>query len=125
LYKFAHQKSTNTTDAKASGTWLDIQKLALNDSATSDKEIKILVLKAQRLSIKLPVVRKAAADVVISDENGVELFSLEEGQTVVCDIVSQTYSSLPSLFHGSSRTMSQSTCAHQPDHHRTASRHEG
>lgn len=72
---------------KASCTWQDIQKLALDNSAASDKDIKDNVLEAQRLSVKLPVVRKAAANVVINDENGVELFSLEKGQTVVCDIV--------------------------------------
>ena len=61
----------------------------MKDTAASDENIKTKVLEAQRLSVKLPVVRKAAANVVVKDENGTELFSLEEGQTVVCDIVSQ------------------------------------
>ena len=76
-------------NVKASCTWLDIQKLALDDSAASDEKIKAYVLEAQRCSVKLPVVRKAVANVVITDENGVELFSLKEGQSVVCEIVSK------------------------------------
>ena len=110
LYEFAHQKGGYTTETKASGTWLDIQKLALDDSAASDKEIKAHVLEAQRLSVKLPVIRKAAANVIIDDENGVKLFSLEEGQTIVCDIVSQITLFSPQVFPRNPAPLRQSTC---------------
>ena len=124
LYKLAHQKDGNSTEAKASGTWLDIQKLALDDSATSDEKIKVYVLEAQRLSVKLPIIRKATAKVDIKDEDGTKLFSLEEGQTVVCDIVSQIPLFASKLLLWKPASLLQSTCAHRADQ-ATVSRHGG
>ena len=97
MYKFAQHKGTNTTNTEGSGTWLKIQKLALADNPKDDQKIKALVLEAQRLSVKLPVSRKAATKVDIKDEKGIKLFSLKEGQTVVCDIVSQSLTLCPKL----------------------------
>ena len=63
------------TDDNATCDWLKIQDL--------DK-IKKYVLQAQRLSVKLPVVRK------VSHETNIKIGGVifEPGQTVVCDIVS-------------------------------------
>ena len=63
------------TDDNATCDWLKIQDL--------DK-IKKYVLQAQRLSVKLPVVRKVLYETKIKIGGGI----FEPGQTVVCDIVS-------------------------------------
>lgn len=44
-------------------------------------------MEAQRLSVKLPVVRKVAASVTLKDAKGKER-SLKDGQVVICDVVS-------------------------------------
>ena len=64
--------------------WLKIQKLALSDREDDTKKIQKYVLEAQRLTVKLPVVRKVShkTDLVIKGHT----FKL--GETVVCDIVS-------------------------------------
>ena len=64
--------------------WLKIQNLALSDKEEDAKKIQKYVLEAQRLTVKLPVVRKVSheTDLVIKGHT----FKL--GETVVCDIVS-------------------------------------
>ena len=70
-----------STDSNATCDWLEIQDLALSDN---DDKIKKYVLQAQRLSVKLPVVRK------VSHQTNVKIGDVEfhPGQTIVCDIVS-------------------------------------
>lgn len=67
--------------------WLKVQTAALKDDPATDEEIKLSVLEAQRLSVKLPVVRKVAKPVTLKDAEGEER-SLEKDQIVICDIVS-------------------------------------
>ncbi|KAM5363819.1 hypothetical protein ACJZ2D_011795 [Fusarium nematophilum] len=65
--------------------WLRIQQVAFSDSKEAEDLVKNLVLKAQKASVRLPIVRKAVADFTIWDEEGKPL-TIKEGQTVVCDI---------------------------------------
>lgn len=90
----AGHEDTTTSVVKPSWAWLHVQNLALEDNDQSDKEIEMAVLEAQRLSVKLPIVRKAKTKGEVKDEkNDTTLFTLEKDQTIVCDIVSsQLYS---------------------------------
>ena len=67
--------------------WHKVQTAALRDDPTGDEEIKLSVLEAQRLSVKLPVVRKVAKPVTVKDAMGKER-SLHDNQIVICDVVS-------------------------------------
>ena len=78
------------TDKNATCDWLKIQELALSeDNAT----IKKYVLQAQRLSVKLPVMRKVShkTNLVINDH------TFKPGEMVVCDIVSSLPCVLPTI----------------------------
>ena len=66
--------------------WLKIQTAALKEDPASDEEIKLSVLEAQRLSVKLPVVRKVARSVTVTDAEGKKR-SLQKDQIVICDVV--------------------------------------
>ena len=66
--------------------WLKVQTAALKEDPASDEEIKLSVLEAQRLSVKLPVVRKVARSVTVTDAEGKER-SLQKDQIVICDVV--------------------------------------
>ncbi|RGP79400.1 heme peroxidase [Fusarium longipes] len=70
--------------------WLDIQKLAFQDDAESNERIQALVLKVQRWSVRLPVVRKASQSTTIQAHNHEtgkpEQIKLAKGTVVVCDI---------------------------------------
>lgn len=66
--------------------WLQVQKAALKEDPASDEEIKLSVLEAQRLSVKLPIVRKVAKSVTVTDAEGKER-SLQKDQIVICDVV--------------------------------------
>lgn len=59
----------------------------MQDDDASDEKIKTHVLEAQRLSVKLPVVRKVAKSFELKDASG-QKRAYNEGQTIVCDIVS-------------------------------------
>jgi hypothetical protein len=76
-----------STDPSRSGNWLKIQKLAFEGSTKSVKDITNIVLDAQRTSVKLPIIKKAADFCAIKDDKGETLFTVEKGQTVICDIV--------------------------------------
>jgi hypothetical protein len=70
-------------------SWLEIQKLAFNDDAESNERIQALVLKVQRWSVKLPIVRKASQETTIqatNDDGKPEQMKLAKGTVVVCDI---------------------------------------
>lgn len=87
LSKYAEAK---TADAKTDANtceWLKVQTAALKDDPASDEEIKLSVLEAQRLSVKLPVVRKVAKSVTVKGAEDKER-SLKENQLVICDVVS-------------------------------------
>ena len=89
LCAFADQQENAKTSAmKASSAWQSIQQWALWDNEKSDMSIRNAVLEAQRLSVKLPVIRKAKMSGTVKDEKGKSLFNLEKDQTIVCDIVS-------------------------------------
>lgn len=67
--------------------WLKVQIAALKDDPATDEEIKLSVLEAQRLSVKLPVVKKVAKSITLKDADGKER-SLKKDQIVICDVVS-------------------------------------
>lgn len=80
-----------TADGKAdlnTCEWHKVQTAALRDDPAGDEEIKQSVLEAQRLSVRLPVVRKVAKPVTVKDIMGKER-SLIEDQVVICDVVSR------------------------------------
>ena len=82
---------TTTANGKADPStceWHKVQTAALRDDPTGDEEIKLSVLEAQRLSVKLPVVRKVAKPVTVKDAKGKERF-LSNDQVVICDVVSR------------------------------------
>lgn len=67
--------------------WLEIQKMAFNKSQASAKSITEKILQIQQSSVQLPIIRKAAKTSDIKDKRGRLLFSVEKGQTIICDIV--------------------------------------
>ena len=71
-------------DKQVDCEWLKIQELALSEKEEDTKRIQKYVLEAQRLTVKLPVVRKVShkTDIVIKGH------TFRPGETVVCDIVS-------------------------------------
>ncbi|KAF7545463.1 hypothetical protein G7Z17_g9144 [Cylindrodendrum hubeiense] len=67
--------------------WLQVQALAFNDDPTSFDEIEKLVLKAQRDSVKHPIIRKARKQREFTDESDQSRkFTVAKNQTVICDI---------------------------------------
>ena len=68
--------------------WHKVQTAALRDDPAGDEEIKLSVLEAQRLSVRLPVVRKVARSVPVKDAKGKERL-LNDDQVVICDVVSR------------------------------------
>lgn len=62
-----------------------------------DSEIRAMVLHAQQLSVRIPVVRKVTKDGTFkfSTENGDTSLSVKENQIIVCDIVSILRFDLP------------------------------
>ena len=71
--------------------WLKVQTAALEDDPANDEKIKLSVLEAQRLSVKLPVVKKVAKSITLKDAEGKER-SLNKDQIVICDVVSSVLS---------------------------------
>lgn len=90
------------TDDKATCDWLKIQDLAISDE---DDKVKKYDLQAQRLNVKLLVVRK------VSHETNIKIrgVTFEPGQTVVCDIVSSLSFPRNTLF-GADRIRSLIVC---------------
>ncbi|KAI9723451.1 MAG: hypothetical protein M1828_004181 [Chrysothrix sp. TS-e1954] len=89
LYDFAGSKQDDkATDVDATGKWLEIQQLALADTAKSDDMIRTEVLRIQRSSVKIPIVRKAAKALTIMDPSDKTkiLFKVQQGDTIVCDV---------------------------------------
>lgn len=88
LSNYAEAQGTGTASESTTCDWLKVQQLALQDSPEGDKRIQSLVLEAQRLSVKLPVVRTVAQDTKL-EING-QTHSYTKGQTIVCDVVSSS-----------------------------------
>lgn len=68
--------------------WLDIQDVAFDDSKDAHNLVKKIVLKAQKASVKLPIIRKATEPFTYKRADG-KLETIATGSTVVCDIVRQ------------------------------------
>lgn len=82
LYKLA-----DPADATKSSEWLEVQKLAIVDDAASDKIITEKVLEIQHVSVRLPIIRRATKDCDVKNGQGRVLFSVKNGETIICDIV--------------------------------------
>lgn len=82
LYKLADP----ACKSKAS-EWLDVQKLAMANDGQCDKTLTEKVLKAQHVSVRLPILRRAIKDTDVKNTKGEVLFSVNKGETVICDIV--------------------------------------
>ncbi|KAI8668499.1 hypothetical protein NCS55_00876100 [Fusarium keratoplasticum] len=65
--------------------WLDIQDVAFDDSKDAHNLVKKIVLKAQKASVKLPIIRKATEPFTYKRADG-KLETIATGSTVVCDI---------------------------------------
>ena len=78
-----------TPSRRGNNSWFTIQKLAFEHGKRNNKEIQNLVLEAHRLSVKLPIVRKAVKSTRIEVEGCDDIF-IQEGQTIVCDTVCST-----------------------------------
>ena len=76
-----------TDDARSASGWLEVQKLAIANDAKSDSDLTTMVLEAQHVSVRLPILRRAIKDTDVKNTKGKVLFSVKKGQTVICDIV--------------------------------------
>ena len=77
--------------------WKKIHYLALTNR---DAEIRPMVVNAQQLSVRMPVIRKVIkSGSFLADDGKTVLFSVEESKTktIVCDVVSNQ--SLQNPFH--------------------------
>ena len=82
LYKLA-----NPAEETRSSELLDVQKLAIADDAQSDSDLTEKVLKAQHVSVRLPIIRRVIKDTDVTNTENKVLFSVKKDQTVICDIV--------------------------------------
>ncbi|KAH7258995.1 heme peroxidase-domain-containing protein [Fusarium redolens] len=90
---YAEKPSPRQQEIKS--LWLKVQSLAFDDEIKSIERIQAIVLKVQRWSVRLPVIRKASQDTMIqvhkrtNDKPVVEVaerVKVLKGTTVVCDI---------------------------------------
>ena len=73
--------------------WRKIQRLALEDD--SDSEIRSMVLSAQRLSVRMPVIRKVIKPgKFLGEDRKTVLLTVKEGETIICDVASLPYNPL-------------------------------
>jgi hypothetical protein len=93
FFQNLYTKKPNERGQEIKDAWLEIQKLAFEDDAKSNERIQALVLKVQRWSVRLPIVRKASQSTTIQAHNPEtdkpEQITLAKGTIVVCDIVSR------------------------------------
>ncbi|KAK1777626.1 heme peroxidase-domain-containing protein [Copromyces sp. CBS 386.78] len=86
LYTLAAEKRKPEATAERSCDWLHIQNLALaefRDVPTNTfDDIKKIVLKEQRRSVKLPIIRKARVSCVVKGSK----VSVEKDELIICDI---------------------------------------
>lgn len=68
-------------------TWTRVQELAFRDDLDSWRELETIILKAEKTSVRLPVIRSAVKDWSSRDSQGHE-YSISRGQTIILDIVS-------------------------------------
>ncbi|KAF4445770.1 heme peroxidase [Fusarium austroafricanum] len=85
---YAEKPKARASEIKS--LWLEVQQLAFKDDDKSNKRIQAIVLKVQRWSVRLPVIRKASQDTSIQafnrDTERSEKIKVPKGTTVVCDI---------------------------------------
>ncbi|KAJ4243864.1 hypothetical protein NW762_014745 [Fusarium torreyae] len=90
FFQGLYAKSPAKREQENKDMWLEIQQLAFKDDTESNERIRALVLKAQRWSVKLPIIRKASRDIMIKVYNTKTKVSddvkVRAGQIVVCDI---------------------------------------
>ncbi|KAF7560121.1 hypothetical protein G7046_g4030 [Stylonectria norvegica] len=79
-------KKGKKVPASVSCDWFTLQRLAFDDNQDSTDGISDLVLKAQRESVRLPIIRRAVQEHTIENEAGEAIFTVKEGQTVICDL---------------------------------------
>ena len=91
LYKLA-----NPADETDSSEWLEVQRLAIADDVQSDRTLTEMVLGAQHVSVRLPIIRKAIGDRDVKNTKGKVLLSVKKGQTIICE-----YRKTPSSLHRS------------------------
>ncbi|KAJ4309604.1 hypothetical protein N0V84_011417 [Fusarium piperis] len=65
--------------------WLDIQDVAFDDSKEAHDFVKKVVLKVQKASVKLPIIRKATKPFTYTGADTKQM-TIPEGSTVLCDI---------------------------------------
>ncbi|CAM1511037.1 Fc.00g085500.m01.CDS01 [Cosmosporella sp. VM-42] len=82
LYKVAENKP----DSPKNCAWQNIQKLSFVDDPKSAEDIMDIVLRTQRLSVRLPIIRKATEDYDVKDKEGRVVISVKRGQTIICDL---------------------------------------
>lgn len=88
LLQGAYEEAKNGTGYdKAKCEWIKIQKLALQGGEKADEGIEEAINKAQRLSIKLPFIRKIIDNKVDLRLTGVDE-PLDTKRVIICDIVS-------------------------------------
>ena len=102
MYELAKEKSSEPSqkhitrsaaksqqsDRRVTGiSWLEIQDLALKEDAKSIRELEKEVLKVQQRKVKLPIIRRAVGKPTLKDDDGKDI-SVEDGQTIICDVVS-------------------------------------
>ncbi|CZS85760.1 unnamed protein product [Fusarium graminearum] len=90
FFQNLYAEKPNARGEEIRAAWLEIQKLAFEDDAKSNERIQALVLKVQRWSVRLPIVRKASQSTTIQAYNWEtkkhEQITLAKGTVVVCDI---------------------------------------
>lgn len=96
LYTLAAEKrKASGVTAEKSCEWRDVQHLALAEFAdvptNTFDDIKRIVLKAQRKSVKLPIIRKARMTCVVEGSD----LTVEKDQLIICDIVSSHHHKNP------------------------------
>lgn len=88
LYTLAAEKQKSGVTAEKSCDWRDVQRLALKEFAdvptNTFNDIKKIVLKEQRRSVKLPILRKARKTCLMKGPH----LEVKKDQLIICDIVS-------------------------------------
>ncbi|KAK9774996.1 putative Heme peroxidase-domain-containing protein [Seiridium cardinale] len=80
-----YQQAEKDKEDRKTSTWQQLQTLAFDDTEKALSTISAIVLKAQKSSVRLPIVRKAVQDCKFPNDAN-PLFEIRKGQTVVCDL---------------------------------------
>lgn len=94
-YTLGAEKKKPGASVEQSCDWLHIQNLALAEfrgvPTNTFDDIKKIVLKEQRKSMKLPILRKAAKDCVVQGTS----LAVKKDELIICDIVSSHHPENP------------------------------